>query len=46
MVKFHDMQSPGLVRMKAIYMGDMIARIAAEFSKEKNVTQREIMEAP
>jgi hypothetical protein len=37
---------PGLVRMKAIYMGDMIARIAAEFSKEKNVTQREIMEAP
>ena len=35
---------PGLVRTKAIYMGDMIARIAAEFSKEKNVTQREVME--
>ena len=36
---------PGLVRTKAIYMSDMIARLAAEFSKEKNVTQREIMEA-
>jgi hypothetical protein len=36
---------PGLVRTKAIYMSDMIARLAGEFSKEKNVTQREIMEA-
>jgi hypothetical protein len=36
---------PGLVRTKAIYMSDMIARLAAEFSREKNVTQREIMEA-
>nr|DAL96932.1 MAG TPA: hypothetical protein [Caudoviricetes sp.] len=36
---------PGLVRTKAIYMSDMIARLAAEFSKEKNITQREIMEA-
>ena len=26
-------------------MSDMIARLAAEFSREKNVTQREIMEA-
>jgi hypothetical protein len=26
-------------------MSDMIARLAEEFSKEKNVTQREIMEA-
>ena len=26
-------------------MSDMTARLAAEFSKEKNVTQREIMEA-
>lgn len=36
---------PGLVRTKAIYMSDMIAKLAGEFSKEKNVTQREIMEA-
>ena len=36
---------PGLVRTKAIYMSDMIARLTAEFSKEKNVTQREIVEA-
>jgi hypothetical protein len=36
---------PGLVKTKAIYMSDMIARLAGEFSKEKNVTQREIMEA-
>ncbi|MGB4658021.1 MAG: hypothetical protein WBI07_02435 [Mobilitalea sp.] len=36
---------PGLVRTKAIYMSDMVAKLAAEFSKEKNVTQREIMEA-
>ncbi len=36
---------PGLVRTKAIYMSDMIARLAGEFSKEKNITQREIVEA-
>ncbi|SPF51898.1 conserved hypothetical protein [Candidatus Desulfosporosinus infrequens] len=36
---------PGLVRTKAIYMSDMIAKLAGEFSREKNVTQREIMEA-
>lgn len=36
---------PGLVRTKAIYMSDMIAKLAGEFSKEKNVTQREIVEA-
>ena len=35
---------PGLVRTKAIYMSDMIAKLAAEFSKEKNVTQRDVME--
>jgi hypothetical protein len=36
---------PGLVRTKAIYMSDMVAKLAGEFSREKNVTQREIMEA-
>ena len=36
---------PGLVRTKAIYMSDMIAKLTAEFSKEKNITQREIVEA-
>jgi len=36
---------PGLVRTKAIYMSDMIAKLAGEFSREKNVTQRDIMEA-
>lgn len=36
---------PGLVRTKAIYMSDMIARLTTEFSKEKNITQREIVEA-
>ncbi len=35
---------PGLVRTKAIYMSDMIAKLAGEFSKEKNITQREIVE--
>lgn len=35
---------PGLVRTKAIYMSDMVAKLTTEFSKEKNVTQREIME--
>jgi hypothetical protein len=36
---------PGLVKTKAIYMSDMVAKLAGEFSREKNVTQREIMEA-
>lgn len=35
---------PGLVRTKAIYMSDMIAKLAGEFSKEKNITQREVVE--
>ncbi|OLS02257.1 hypothetical protein [Tissierella creatinophila] len=35
---------PGLVRTKAIYMSDMVAKLAAEFSKENNVTQRDVME--
>ena len=33
---------PGLVRTKAIYMSDMIAKLTGEFGREKNVTQREI----
>ena len=36
---------PGVVRTKAIYMSDAIAKLAGEFSKEKNITQREVMEA-
>lgn len=36
---------PGLTRTKAIYMNDMIGRLTGEFSREKNVTQREIVEA-
>lgn len=36
---------PGLVRTKAVYMSDMVAKLAGEFSREKNVTQREIVEA-
>ena len=35
---------PGTVRTKAIYMSDMIGRLTSEFSKEKNITQREIVE--
>jgi prenyltransferase beta subunit len=35
---------PGLVRTKAIYMSDMIAKLTGEFSKEKNITQREVVE--
>lgn len=35
---------PGLVRTKAIYMSDLIAKLTAEFSEEKNITQREIVE--
>jgi hypothetical protein len=36
---------PGMVKTKAIYMNDTIAKLAGEFSKEKNITQREVMEA-
>lgn len=36
---------PGMVRTKAIYMSDTVAKLAAEFSREKNITQREVMEA-
>jgi hypothetical protein len=36
---------PGLVRTKAIYMSDMVGKLTGEFSREKNVTQREIVEA-
>jgi hypothetical protein len=36
---------PGIARTKAIYMNDMVANLTAEFSKERNVTQREIVEA-
>lgn len=35
---------PGLIRTKSLYMSDMIAKLIGEFSKEKNVTQREVME--
>ena len=35
---------PGIIKTKAIYMSDAIAKLAGEFSKEKNVTQREVME--
>ena len=35
---------PGLVRTKAIYMSDMVAKLTAEFSKENNVTQRDVVE--
>lgn len=35
---------PGLVRTKAIYMSDMVSKLTAEFSKEKNISQREIVE--
>lgn len=35
---------PGLVRTKAIYMSDMVAKLAAEFAKEKNISQREVVE--
>ena len=29
---------PGLVRTKAIYMSDMVSKLTAEFSKEKNIS--------
>lgn len=35
---------PGLVRTKAIYMSDMVAKLAGQFSKEKNITQIEVVE--
>jgi hypothetical protein len=35
---------PGEVRTKAIYMSDVIAKLAGEFSKEKKVALREVME--
>jgi hypothetical protein len=35
---------PGQVKTKAIYMSDMVARLAVEFRKEKNLSQREVME--
>lgn len=35
---------PGIVKTKAVYMNNTVAKLAAEFSKEKNITQREVME--
>ncbi len=35
---------PGLVRTKAIYMSDMVSKLTGEFSKEKNISQREVVE--
>ena len=35
---------PGVVRTKAIYMSSMVANLTSEFSKEKNLTQREVIE--
>ena len=35
---------PGQVKTKAIYMSDMVAKLAVEFCKEKNLSQREVME--
>ncbi len=35
----------GMARTKAIYMNDKVASVMGEFSREKNVTQREIVEA-
>lgn len=35
---------PGEVRTKAIYMSDVVAKLAGEFSKEKKVALREVME--
>lgn len=35
---------PGHSRSKAVYMSDKLANAVGDFSKEKNVTQREIME--
>lgn len=35
---------PGEVRTKAIYMSEVVAKLAVEFSKEKKVALREVME--
>ena len=35
---------PGEVRTKAIYMSEVIAKLAGEFSKEKKVALKEVME--
>ncbi len=35
---------PGMAKTKAIYMSDKVADVMGEFSREKNVTQREIVE--
>ncbi len=35
---------PGEVRTKSIYMSEVIAKLAAEFSKEKKVALKEVME--
>ena len=35
---------PGIARTKAIYMNEQVAGMMGEFSREKNVTQREIVE--
>ena len=35
---------PGQVKTKAIYMSDMVARLAVEFCKGRNLSQREVME--
>lgn len=34
----------GLVRTKTIYMSDMISKLIGEFSKEKSISQRDIVE--
>lgn len=36
---------PGVPRTKSIYMSDILCRLLKEFSEEKNVTVREIVEA-
>lgn len=35
---------PGMVRTKGIYMSELVSRLVGEYSREKNITQREIME--
>ena len=35
---------PGEVRTKSIYMSEVIAKLAGEFSKEKKVALKEVME--
>lgn len=36
---------PGVPKTKSIYMSDLLARLVAEFSESKNLSQREIVEA-